>query len=297
MLIEEDFDIKNHTSYKIGGKIKEICFPENMLDFENLLKSKKDYIVVGNLSNTLISSFGYDKTLILTTKLNNIEINGSRVKAEAGVKGPMLAQYAAKNGLSGFEFMIGFPGSVGGEVYMNAGAHGQTISDRFYSAKVFDGKSIITLKRDDMKFEYRKSICSDKNYIVLEAEFDLVYDNPENINNKMNEYLQFRKNHQPTLATPNCGSIFKNPEGQSAGKLLDECNVKGLKIGGAKVWEGHANFIINENNATSTDVLLLMCEMKKRVLKNFGIELLPEIKFLGDKNEEEVKLCEYLKVK
>ena len=192
--------------------------------------------------------------------------------------------------------MIGFPGSVGGEVYMNAGANGQQISDTFLSAKVFDGNSIITLTKDKMDFSYRHSICQDKRYIVLEAEFELTQKNPDEIKRKMVENLEFRKMHQPSLALPNCGSVFKNPENNSAGKLLDECGVKELQIGGAKVWENHANFIINTGGATSTDVLKLMLEMKQRVKEKFGIELVPEIKFLGD-NEDEVKLCEQLKIR
>lgn len=293
MLTEDDFDIKNHTSFKIGGKISKIYFPESLDDIKDL-PSKS--VVIGNLSNTLVSSYGYSGEVFSTSKLDEIKLDGAKVIAGAGVKGPKLAQTVAEYGLSGLEFMIGFPGSVGGEVYMNAGANGQQISDTFLSAKVFDGNSIITLTKDKMDFSYRHSICQDKRYIVLEAEFELTQKNPDEIKRKMVENLEFRKMHQPSLALPNCGSVFKNPENNSAGKLLDECGVKELQIGGAKVWENHANFIINTGGATSTDVLKLMLEMKQRVKEKFGIELVPEIKFLGD-NEDEVKLCEQLKIR
>lgn len=301
MLIEEDFEIKNHTSFKIGGKIKKIYFPETLDDLKDLPSAS---VVVGNLSNTLVSSYGVDFPVFSTSHLNEIKIEktlnqvqGDKISvlAGAGVKGPKLAQTVAEYGLSGLEFMIGFPGSVGGEVYMNAGAHGQAVSDVFKSAIVKgEGKDFITLNKEDMNFSYRHSICQEKRYIVLQAEFELVKKDVEEIKKQMTENLEFRKAHQPSLALPNCGSIFKNPDGESAGRLLDSCNVKELKIGGARVWENHANFIVNDGNATSTDVLKLMNEMKNRVKEKYNISLMPEICFLGHKNKEEEELCQIL---
>ena len=292
LLIKNDFDIKNYTSFKIGGKIKEIYFPESLDDLKDLPTAS---VVVGNLSNTLVSSYGVDFPVFSTSKLDKITIDGTKVIAGAGVKGPKLAQTVAEYGLSGLEFMIGFPGSVGGEVYMNAGAHGQAVSDVLKSAIVKgEEKDFITLNKEDMNFSYRHSICQDKRYIVLQAEFELLKRDVEEIKKQMSENLEFRKAHQPALSLPNCGSVFKNPEGESAGRLLDSCGVKELKIGGAKVWENHANFIVNDGNATSTDVLKLMCEMKKRVKEKFNITLIPEICFLGHKNKEEEKLCQIL---
>ena len=296
MQIEEDFEIKNHTSFKIGGKIKKIFFPETVAEFEDLLKNHPVSYIAGNLSNTLVSSFGYSNTVISTSKLNNITINDNLVTADAGVKGPKLAQEAAKMGLSGLEFMIGFPGSVGGEVFMNAGAHSQCIADCFKSAKIYDGNNILTLNKSDMCFSYRKSVCEDKKYIILQAKFELERKDKNVIEKQMTDNLNFRKAHQPSLALPNCGSIFKNPENNSAGKLLDECGVKDLQVGGARVWQNHANFIVNFDNAKSSDVLELMKIMKTRVFEKFGIELEPEIRFLGSDNNE-VELCKYLKVK
>ena len=292
LLIKNDFDIKIYTSFKIGGKIKEIYFPESLDDLKDLPTAS---VVVGNLSNTLVSSYGVDFPVFSTSKLDKITIDGTKVIAGAGVKGPKLAQTVAEYGLSGLEFMIGFPGSVGGEVYMNAGAHGQAVSDVLKSAIVKgEEKDFITLNKEDMNFSYRHSICQDKRYIVLQAEFELMKRDVEEIKKQMSENLEFRKAHQPSLSLPNCGSVFKNPEGESAGRLLDSCGVKELKIGGAKVWENHANFIVNDGNATSTDVLKLMCEMKKRVKEKFNITLMPEICFLGHKNKEEEKLCQIL---
>jgi len=280
LLVENDFDIKKLTSFKIGGKIAKMIFPETVDEFVQALSENKDAFVVGNLSNTLVSSKGFDGVVISTSKLNYIKIDGTKVIAGAGVKGPKLSQTVAQIGLSGLEFMIGFPGSVGGEVYMNAGANGQCVADVLKSAKIFcPEKGLITLT--DLGFGYRTSICQKENYTVLEAEFELKHS--EGIKDKMDENLAFRKSHQPSLALPNCGSIFKNPEGNSAGILLDECGVKGLEIGGVKVWENHANFIVNHNEGTSEDVINLMREMQKRVKEKFNIELVPEIRFLGEK--------------
>lgn len=292
LLVENDFDIKNYTTFKIGGKIREIYFPENLDDLKKLPPAS---VVVGNLSNTLVSSFGVDFPVVSMSKLNEIKIEGTKVVAGAGVKGPKLAQTVAEYGLSGLEFMIGFPSSVGGAVYMNASANAQAVSDVFKSAIVKgETPEFVQLKKDDMDFSYRHSVCQDKKYIVLQAEFELQQNESEIIKQKMNENLEFRKAHQPSLALPNCGSVFKNPDGESAGRLLDSCGVKELKFGGARVWENHANFIVNDNGATSTDVLKLMCEMKKRVKEKFNINLVPEICFLGHKNKEEEELCKIL---
>lgn len=281
MLIEENFDIKRLTSFKIGGKIAKMIFPETVDEFVEILQKEPDAFVVGNLSNTLISSDGYNGIVISTSKLNEIKIDSTSVIAGAGVKGPKLSQTVAQKGLSGLEFMIGFPGSVGGEVYMNAGANGQCVADCLKSAKVYcPQKGLLTLSKEDLEFGYRTSICQKENYIVLEAEFELT--SCKGIKERMDENLVFRKSHQPSLALPNCGSIFKNPPNNSAGKLLDECDVKGLSIGGVKVWENHANFIVNYNDGNSKDVINLMREMRKRVKEKFNIELKPEIRFLGE---------------
>ncbi|MGN0031897.1 MAG: UDP-N-acetylmuramate dehydrogenase [Candidatus Gastranaerophilaceae bacterium] len=295
---EENYDIKNLTTFKIGGKIKKIYFPTNVEEFEKILKENKNIKVFGNLSNTLFSTDGYDGSIVLTTKMNNILISNQKVIADAGVKGPKLAQTVAEKGLSGLEFMIGFPGSIGGEVYMNASANSQAISDTLVSAICYDcKKGIVKYLKSEMEFEYRKSRCQRENLIVLSAEFELESKNSEDIQNKMAENLEFRKKHQPSLALPNCGSIFRNPEGNSAGRLLDEIGAKTFKSGGARVWENHANFIVNDDNATSFDVLNLMYMMYTKVKESYNIELESEIVFLGGNNEKENELWQILNKK
>ena len=296
MQIKENFDIKKYTTYKIGGKVKKAYFPENQADFIGLLKDLDNYIVLGNCSNILISSEGYDGNIILTTELNQYEIRGLKVFASAGVKGPLLAQKAAEQGLSGFEFMIGFPGSIGGCICMNASAHGKCISDNIVQCCLFDreSKEIVYKTKENMLFSYRHSILQDERYILLHAEFDLQKAPIEDIKAMMNRNLEFRKNIQPSLATPNAGSVFRNPENDSAGRLLDKAGVKIFDLPQAKVWDNHANFIINKGNATSEDILTLMVMMYNAVKNQYTIELKPEIMFIGNKSKKEEELWNIL---
>lgn len=292
---EENFEIKKLTSFKIGGSIARAYFPECEEDFVGILVQEPQAVVLGNISNVLISDSGYPGAVILTSKMNRICIEGRRVSAECGVKGQKLAQEAARAGLAGLEFMIGFPGAVGGEVYMNASANGQAVSDNFIKARCYSlERGVFALTKDEMNFGYRTSICQEKGIKVLSAVFELEPMEPEKVNARMQACLEFRRSHQPLLSLPNCGSIFKNPPGNSAGKLLDECGVKGLKQGGVEVWENHANFIVNSNGGSSLDVLELMLKMRDAVSEKFGINLEPEIIYLGGNNSREDELCKML---
>lgn len=295
--VRHNFNAKNLTSFKVSGEIENAYFPKNTEELIYLLKTLEHPLVLGNCSNILISSFGYDGDIIFTTKCNKITINGQSFEAECGVKIQMASKLACENCLSGFEFMIGFPASIGGAVFMNASAQKQAVSDFLVSAKIFDldTKQVLTLTKEDLKFDYRKSICQYKNYIVLSANFELPYEEKSKIQQKMSENLEFRHLHQPSLALPNCGSVFKNPENNSAGKLLDEIGAKSFCFGGAKVWENHANFIINFNDSTSLDILNLMKKMYNEVNANFGIKLKPEVIYIGNKSEEEEKIWKILK--
>ena len=293
--IEENFEIKKLTSFKCGGKIKKVFFPESVDEFADVLRAEPEAPVFGNLSNMLISSDGYDGTVIITTKMNNFNFDGEFVTAECGLKGAKLAQAAAEKCMSGVEFMIAFPGTIGGEVFMNAGAHGQSVSDVFVEALCFHPeRGLVTLKKEDMCFSYRTSVCQNEKLTVLSAKFHLTPDSAERITEKMNENLSFRKNKQPSLALPNCGSVFRNPQGDSAGRLLESVGAKSFSVGGAKVFENHANFIINFNSATSCDILELMTKMREAVREKYNIILVPEVRFLGGKNQREVELCKIL---
>lgn len=292
----ENYDLKPHTTFKIGGCAKKAYFPKNKKELFEILSNLENPIVLGGCSNVLISTDGVSRPVVMTSKMNNYKFEENILSAECGVKGVIISKAAQELGLSGLEFMIGFPGWVGGMVYMNASAHNQTVSDTFLEAKVFDlnSKKVLTLNKDEMKFSYRKSIMQIKPYILLSVKFLLKKSEKEQIADIMTRNLEFRKTHQPTLNEPNIGSIFKNPAGDSAGRLLDLIGAKEFSQGGAKIWSKHANFIVNSGNATSSDVLFLMKKSYDEIYKEYMIKLVPEIKYFGGINKEEQKLWDML---
>lgn len=291
--VKENFSVKHLTSFKIGGEIDKLYFPKTQPEFIYLLKTLHAPVILGNWSNVLISTAGIKGNVICTSKLNNIEVKGTKLMAEAGVKGPLLAQVALQNELTGFEFMIGFPGSVGGNIYMNASAHSQCISDFLTNISVFDmnKKEVIDIDKQTLGFAYRTSLLQKMPYILISAEFDLKKSSAVQIEAAIKRNLDFRQANQPSLSIPNAGSIFKNPENDSAGALLDSIGAKEFKMGGAKVWANHANFIVNANNATSNDVLELMFKMYMAVKDKYQIRLKPEIRFFGEKTQREEDIC------
>ena len=294
--IFENYDIKNDSTFRIGGIVKKVARPKNVDELIELLKSEEYELILGGCSNVLFSSNKIDKNIILTKDIKDFEIKNNKINVSCGTRGPLISKACKDKNLTGFEFLIGFPGTFGGMICMNASAHGQAISDTFISCRVYslDKKEVITLKKEEMDFKYRKSKISNGRYIVLDAEFELKNGIEEQINDIMVRNIEFRKTRQPSLTYGNAGSIFKNPENDSAGRLLDLCNMKGEQKGGAKVFDNHANFIINFNNATSLDVLTLMYKMYSKVRENYRIELKPEIKYIGDIGTEEYKLWEIM---
>lgn len=294
--VKENCPIKNLTSFKIGGAVEKLYFPKNQQEFIYLLKKLNNPIIIGNWSNVLISSSGVAGNVISTSKLNKIEIDGTKVFSECGVKGPTLAKAATDNELSGFEFMAGFPGSIGGNIYMNASAHSQAISDFLVRITVFDmsKKEVLVIEKQTLDFAYRSSILQKKPYILLSAEFELNKAEKPQILSVIKKNLTFRKTYQPSLSKPNAGSIFKNPEDESAGRLLDKAGVKNFQVGDAKIWKKHANFIVNVGDATSSDVLELMFKMHMAVRNKFSIKLEPEVKFFGIKTPREEEICNIL---
>lgn len=293
---KENFEISGMTTFKVGGIVKKIYFPANQQEFTKLLSTIKNPVILGSCSNIIFSSQGYDGEIISTTKMCNIQVRGTQVIAECGVKGPMASQTAYEYGLSGFEFMIGFPGTIGGNVFMNAGAHGQNIADTFVKACLYDlkAKEVVYFEKSDMDFGYRHSLLQDGRYILLGAEFELKKSVKDDIKNLMDRNLEFRKQFQPSLATPNAGSVFKNPENDSAGRLLDKAGVKELCADNVKVWDKHANFIVNTGNATSENILELIYKMYSSVKDTYTIELEPEIRFIGKKTKREEEICKLI---
>lgn len=293
---KENFEIKKLTSFKVGGFVNKLYLPKSQTEFLHLIKQEKNAIILGNCSNVIFSSSGCDEPIICTSKMNTIDIKGTRIIVDCGVKGPLLSQKALDAGLSGFEFMVGFPGSIGGNIYMNAGAHNQSISDSIVSVCLYDKEkdSVIYLSKNEMNFGYRHSVVQTGRYIVLSAEFELKRESRETIKKLMDRNLEFRKNIQPPLTFPNAGSVFRNPENDSAGRLLDKAGVKEYDFARVAVWPKHANFIYNKGNATSEDILELMYMMYKKVKKNYTIELIPEIRYIGKMNKREEEICKEL---
>lgn len=294
--VKENYEIKNLTTFKVGGNVKQIYFPANQQEFVYLLKTIKNPLILGGGSNVIFSSQGYDEVVISTIKMSQIFVRGTKIIVECGVKGPFASQTAYNSSLSGFEFMIGFPGTLGGNIFMNAGAHGQNISDTFTKACLYDlkTKEVVYFEKEQMKFGYRTSILQNGRYILLGAEFDLKKNSQEVIKELMDRNLEFRKNIQPSLATPNAGSVFKNPENDSAGRLLDKAGVKSFEINGVKVWEKHANFIVNTGDGTSEDILELIYRMYKQVKDTYTIELEPEVRFIGKRTKREEEICKQI---
>lgn len=290
--IFENYNVKNLSTFKIGGNVKKAAFPGCVEELIKLLESEEFDIVLGNCSNVLFSSEDIDKNVIFTEKINKYTLLGNKATVFCGTKGSVVSRECCKRSLTGFEFLIGFPGSFGGMICMNASAHNQSIADCFIQAKVYDikNKEILILNKKDMDFKYRHSAVSNGNFVVLEAEFELKEGDSQQINDIMKRNIEFRQQRQPSLSFPNAGSIFKNPENDSAGRLLDLCEMKGKTLGGACVFDKHANFIINVNNASSKDVINLMYEMYNKVKEKYRIELKPEIKYIGNEGSWEYGL-------
>jgi UDP-N-acetylmuramate dehydrogenase len=245
---------------------------------------------LGAGSNTIISSEGVNSPLIMTKKINKFEFEGNFLTAECGAKTALLAKKAYQHELSGLEFLICIPASVGGVVLMNASAHKQWVSDVIVSAKVFDleTKKIFELSKYELALSYRSSILQHKNYILLEAKFELQSLSKELIEQRMDENKAYRNQNHPSMKTPNAGSIFRNPRGEVAGRLIDGAGLKGASVGGATVSEIHANFIVNTENATSFDILSLMFLIQEEVQKKYGYKLRPEVKYIGNSEKEEI---------
>ncbi len=293
-----EYELQKYTSFKIGGKVKNVYFPFDTQEFIDLLKKLKKFKILGGMSNVLISSQGVAQDVILTKKYNRFELKENKIYAQVGAVGALLANAAMEKGLSGLEFMCGFPGTIGGIVCMNASANGQALADVFESALVYDCQEDNTkiITKEDMQFAYRESIIKTGRYVVLEVVLNLLVKTKEEVLSVMEKNKLFRKNKQPNLSMPNCGSVFKNPENDSAGRLLELAGAKGLSCGGARVYENHANFIVNLNNATSLEVSQLMKNMYNKVYEAFGIKLRPEVEYIGIKTKEEEEIWnEFLK--
>ena len=279
--------MSKHTSFKIGGpaecfiKIKTIEQLKDILKYAQ--KGKIPLTIIGNGSNLLVSDDGI-KGIVLKIEIEKIcqDIKNGIIllTVGSGIKLGALAQKCLKEEVAGFEFASGIPGTIGGAIRMNAGAHGSEMKDivKTVTYMTRDGE-IHTITNEQAKFEYRKSLFSEKDYIILEVELQLKTGKAEEIKEKMTEYATYRKEKQP-IEYPSAGSTFKRGTDFITAKLIDECGLKGYQIGGAQISEKHAGFIINKNNATAQDVINLMEYTKEQVYKKFGKKIEQEIEII-----------------
>lgn len=274
----EDVSLKKYNTYRLDVKCDYLVFPKDIDEVVKLISFLKEnnykYLVLGNGSNVIFKNNRYNGVVIKLSKLDKIEFDGDKVVVGAGVSLSKLANTAINNSLSGLEFSVSIPGEIGASVSMNAGAYNESFSDVFVSAKVLTPKlEIIELTNEDMDFSYRNSfIKKNKDYIVLEVVLKLKPGNKEEMNAVIEKRFEKRKATQP-LEYPSAGSVFRNPEGMYAGKLIEDVNLKGYSIGGAMISDMHANFIVNKDNATGEDIINLINLAKDKVKENNNIDL------------------------
>lgn len=284
---KKDEIMKNHTSFKIGGKadyfVNVSTVNELKLVLVELKKREIPYFVIGKGSNLLVSDNGIEGAVISLAGFEEISLCDDTITAGAGVSLARLCTYALENSLSGLEFAYGIPGSLGGALYMNAGAYGGEMSQVVVSATMMTKNGEIKeIDAEDMKLGYRTSVFKTNGDIILSVKCKLQKGNSAEIKAQMDDFLSRRKDKQP-LEYPSAGSTFKRPQGHFAGALIEKNNLKGVSVGGAMVSEKHAGFVINYDNATANDVLALMQKVKDIVLEKDGVELEPEVIFVGRK--------------
>ena len=285
--ILEKEPMRKHTSFRTGGDADRLILIDTREELAGVLSFLRGedlpFFILGNGTNLLVSDRGYRGSIIeLSSEFKNISISGEEILSGAGSLLVNIAETALKEGLTGFEFASGIPGTVGGAIVMNAGAYGGEMKDivTFVDVLTPEGE-FKRLKNEELSFGYRRSIIREASYIVLEAEFKLRSGDREEIRLKMEELKEKRNEKQP-LNFPSAGSTFKRPEGNFAGKLIMDAGLKGLRKGGAQVSEKHCGFIINTGDATSDDIISLINTVKERVYEDSGVMLEPEILMIGE---------------
>ncbi len=292
--IKENLPLSRYSSLKIGGECDIAIFPKNTQEFVSAINALTEtgirFDVIGNGSNILFDDKGYRGALIFTQKMNDVQYtktaDGEIVTVGCGKKLTELAgETLKKRGLAGLEFAYGIPGTVGGAVYMNAGAYGGEMAQIVLESTCYNSETreLFTLSAEDHKFSYRHSFFGDnKNCFVISTLLKLVVDTDGSALEKALKNMESRKEKQP-LEYPNAGSTFKRPEGYIAAKLIDDCGLKGTSVGDAEVSTKHAGFFINKGNATSADVLALVDTVKKKVSDTYGVTLELEIIYIPEK--------------
>ena len=287
--------LKKHTTYGIGGPADLMIFPKSKQDLikviEIINENKIQLTILGSGSNVLVSDNGIRGAVIsLKNSLKQIEVDENILYAECGTMLGKIVKHAVKNNLIGLENLNGVPGTLGGALIMNAGAWGGEISENLIHVEIMNSKSEIQkIQKKDLNFSYRQSSFN-KDDILLSAKFNLKKADKDIIKENFIEAQSGRKKSQP-LNKRSAGSLFKNPKNNSAGKLLDEAGLKGFSIGDAKISEKHANFFINDGDATSKDMLMLIKKAHKEVKDKFNVNLSLEVKLMGFNEDEIEGLC------
>lgn len=282
-----DEPMKKHTTFRIGGPADYYVLPKTIEEVKKVTtlckESEIPYYVLGNGSNLLVSDEGYRGVIIqLYRNMNQIEVEGTTIRAQVGALLSQIAGEALRHSLTGFEFAAGIPGTLGGAVVMNAGAYGGEMKDVLQEVTALSKEGEVkVLTREELDLGYRTSVIGREGYIALEAVIALKDGQEDEIRSTMEDLKERRTTKQP-LEYPSAGSTFKRPEGYFAGKLIQDTGLRGFSVGGAQVSEKHCGFVINKDNATAKDVIELMREVSDRVEAKFGVPLEPEVKKLGD---------------
>lgn len=281
-----DEPMKNHTWFKIGGTADILLRPESVEKLIKVIhyvnKNNIPTFLIGNGSNLLVRDGGIRGIVIKTEQIKTIKIEGNTVYAECGAELSDISTAAYHASLTGFEFACGIPGTLGGAVFMNAGAYDGEMSFVLDEVRVVTmDMKVITLKRDDLELGYRTSAVKTNNYVVLDAKIILEKGSKEDIKGKIDDLTHRREDRQP-LEFPSAGSTFKRPTGYFAGKLIQDAGLKGYQIGGAQVSEKHSGFVINKENAKADDVLGLIQYIQNTVMEKFNVELSTEVLIVGE---------------
>jgi len=294
LLEEEDVvlgeEMKYHTTFRVGGPAHFFVTPKTEEQLQSVLKLCKEtdtpWFILGRGSNLLVSDRGFDGVVIHMQKhWNHYHTEENRIFAQAGAMMSAVSQEALRNGLTGFEFASGIPGTIGG-LRMNAGAYGGEMKQVVLSAKVMDSNgTVLELSKDELELGYRTSTIGRNGYIALSCVIELQPGDPDCIRSTMEEMNAKRRQKQP-LEYGSAGSTFKRPDGYFAGKLIQDAGLKGFSIGDAQVSEKHAGFVINRGNAKAADIMKLCKEVSRRVHEQFGVNLEMEVRRLGKFEEE-----------
>jgi len=285
-IVKENENLSNYTYTKTGGPADVLVFPKSKDEVAAIVawvnEKQAALTVLGNSSNVIIKDGGIRGIVMILTEMNHMEVKRHRLIVQSGARLIDASRMALAERLSGLEFACGIPGSVGGAVYMNAGAYDGEVEEVIESVVVItrEGK-IKTYENNELEFSYRHSKLQETNEIVLEVVFHLEKGKQETIKARMDELTALRESKQP-LEYPSCGSVFKRPTGYFTGKLIQEAGLQGLIWGGAQVSMKHAGFIVNINSATATDYIELIAHIKEVIMEHYGVPLETEVRIIGE---------------